>query len=226
MVSKTCYLRFTALLSWDLCTIDVSQIVYDTGTLLKKVSTGGIFANNCDCDISNPRCTEYIKYHWTDVGCSNMHWHQRTNDNSNGTRGLTSNGKQSRVNVEVETSDRENKECWLTRWRAASSPGPVSSRWGTCPHTGRPWPPPSSLSGCSGHVCRPHPAPSQTLMLSAGLGAGSCQQFNSTFNNLTGWHLTKCHLTRHFLTRHYSTKYHLTRRHFKRHHLRRHYLKR
>ena len=43
MVSKTCYLRFRALPSLDLCASDVSQIVYVTGALLKKPRIGGIF---------------------------------------------------------------------------------------------------------------------------------------------------------------------------------------
>ena len=30
-------------------------------------------ANNCDSDVSNPRRTGYIKYHWTDIGCSNVY---------------------------------------------------------------------------------------------------------------------------------------------------------
>ena len=59
MVSKTCYLRF-------LCASDVSQIVYVTDALLKKARIGGIFGNNSDCDVSNPRRTGYIKYYWTD----------------------------------------------------------------------------------------------------------------------------------------------------------------
>ena len=46
-----------------LCASDVSQIIYVTGALLKKARIGGIFANNCDCDVSNPRHTGYIKYH-------------------------------------------------------------------------------------------------------------------------------------------------------------------
>ena len=41
--------------------------------LLKKARIGGIFANNCDCDVSNPQHTGYIKYHWTDIGCLNVH---------------------------------------------------------------------------------------------------------------------------------------------------------
>ena len=40
---------------------------------MKKARIGGIFANNCDCDVSNPRRTGYIKYHWTDIGFSNVH---------------------------------------------------------------------------------------------------------------------------------------------------------
>ena len=35
-----------------------------TGALLKKARIGGMFANNCDSDVSNPRRTGYIKYHW------------------------------------------------------------------------------------------------------------------------------------------------------------------
>ena len=30
-------------------------LVYVTGALLKKARIGGIFANNCDCDVSNPQ---------------------------------------------------------------------------------------------------------------------------------------------------------------------------
>ena len=41
--------------------------------IVEKAKFGGIFANNCDSDVSNPRRTGYIKYHWTDIGCSNVH---------------------------------------------------------------------------------------------------------------------------------------------------------
>ena len=73
MVPKACHLRLRALTSGNLCASDVSQIVYVTGALLKKAKIGGIFANNCDSDVSNTRNSEYIKYHWTDIRCSNVH---------------------------------------------------------------------------------------------------------------------------------------------------------
>ena len=38
-----------------------------------KERTGGIFANNCDSDVSNRCLNGYIKYNWTDLGCSNVH---------------------------------------------------------------------------------------------------------------------------------------------------------
>ena len=72
MVYKTCYLRFRALPSWGFCASDASQVVYVTGALLKKARIGGIFVNICDCDVTNPRRTEYIKYYWTDIRCSNV----------------------------------------------------------------------------------------------------------------------------------------------------------
>ena len=34
---------------------------------------GGSLALNCDSDVSKPRCARYIKYHWTNVECSNVH---------------------------------------------------------------------------------------------------------------------------------------------------------
>ena len=76
MVSKTCYLRFRALPSRDLCASDVSEIVYGTGALLKKAMIGGMFPFNCDCDVSNPRCTGYIRYHRSDmvVRTCTRHW--------------------------------------------------------------------------------------------------------------------------------------------------------
>ena len=51
--------------------LSVSQIVYVIGALLKNARIGEIFANNCDCDVSNPRRTGYI--FWADIRCSNVH---------------------------------------------------------------------------------------------------------------------------------------------------------
>ena len=48
-------------------------IVYVIAALLKKARIGGIFATNCDSDVSNPPRIGYIRYHWTVIGCSNVH---------------------------------------------------------------------------------------------------------------------------------------------------------
>ena len=61
------------MLDSDLFASDISQIIYVTGTLLKKARIGGRFARNCDSDVSNPRHTGYIRYPWTNKGCSNVH---------------------------------------------------------------------------------------------------------------------------------------------------------
>ena len=45
--------------------------------IVEKARTGGIFANNCDSDVSNPQHTGYIKYYWTHLGCLNVHWRKR-----------------------------------------------------------------------------------------------------------------------------------------------------
>ena len=70
--SKICNVGSRALPYRYICARDVSQIVYVTDALLKKARIGGIFANNCYSDVNNPRRTGYIKYHWTDIGCTNV----------------------------------------------------------------------------------------------------------------------------------------------------------
>jgi len=40
--------------------------------LLAKAMIGGGLAQNCDSDVSKPRYTWYVKYHWTDEECSNV----------------------------------------------------------------------------------------------------------------------------------------------------------
>ena len=41
--------------------------------LLEKAKFGGCLAPICDRDVNKLRRTGYVKYHWTDVGCSNVH---------------------------------------------------------------------------------------------------------------------------------------------------------
>ena len=77
MVYKTCYLRFRALPSCDVCASDVSQIVYVTGALLKKARIGGIFAIYCDNDESNPR----LRKQFTSLAQRHSRW-QRPESNT------------------------------------------------------------------------------------------------------------------------------------------------
>ena len=53
-------------------TRDVNEIVYVVVALLEKAKLSGGLAPNCDSHVNKQRRAGYIKYHWTDIGCSNV----------------------------------------------------------------------------------------------------------------------------------------------------------